>query len=83
VITTRDLPFHLKEGKPEGLQNVGAGAKGLNESLEAMEKDLILKALQEHHGVQTKAAESLGISERVLRYKMKKYKLRLQEVKES
>jgi two-component system response regulator AtoC len=44
--------------------------------LEETEKDMILKALQQHQGVQTKAAESLGISERVLRYKMKKYALR-------
>jgi two-component system response regulator AtoC len=40
-----------------------------------MERDLIVKALDEHGGVQTKAAQSLGISERVLRYKIKKYRL--------
>jgi two-component system response regulator AtoC len=51
-------------------------SKGLPETLEEIEKDLILKALQQHHGIQTKAAETLGISERVLRYKMKKYKIR-------
>jgi DNA-binding NtrC family response regulator len=83
VITTHDLPFHLQEGKSEGLPEVGPKAKGLTESLEEIEKDIILKALQENHGVQTRAAESLGISERVLRYKMKKYTLRLHEVKES
>jgi DNA-binding NtrC family response regulator len=41
-----------------------------------MERDSILKALHQHEGVQTKAAESLGISERVLRYKMRKYQIR-------
>jgi DNA-binding NtrC family response regulator len=76
LITTEDLPFHLREGKSEGAKGVYQKGKGLIDSLEETEKELILKALQQHQGVQTKAAESLGISERVLRYKMKKYALR-------
>jgi len=71
VITTEDLPFHLREGKPEEPRVFHEKEKQLIESLEEIEKDMILKALQQHQGVQTKAAESLGISERVLRYKMK------------
>ncbi|WP_457575892.1 helix-turn-helix domain-containing protein, partial [Desulfomarina sp.] len=35
-----------------------------------------VQALEKHGWVQTKAAESLGISERVLRYKMKKSGIR-------
>jgi two-component system NtrC family response regulator len=73
VITTQDLPFHLKEEKPEGSWDAARKAKNLPESLEGIERDLIIKALHEHQGVQTRAAESLGISERVLRYKIKKY----------
>jgi DNA-binding NtrC family response regulator len=38
-----------------------------------VERGLILDALKESGGVQTRAAEILGISERVLRYKLKKY----------
>ena len=76
LITTEDLPFHLREGRPEEPKGVHQKGKGLTDSLEEIEKELILKALQQHQGVQTKAAESLGISERVLRYKMKKYALR-------
>jgi DNA-binding NtrC family response regulator len=41
--------------------------------LDALEKFLIRQALEEAEGVQTRAAEKLGISERVLRYKLKKY----------
>jgi two-component system NtrC family response regulator len=82
VITTQDLPFHLQEGKSEGLREFPKKEKSLPESLEEIEKDLIIKALHQHQGVQTKAAESLGISERVLRYKMKKYRIRFNEVKE-
>jgi two-component system NtrC family response regulator len=76
VITTQDLPFHLKEEKSEKLWEGPKKEKSLPESLEEIEKDSILKALHQHHGVQTKAAENLGISERVLRYKMKKYRIR-------
>ena len=48
----------------------------LNTLLEEIEKDLIIKALHQHQGIQTRAADSLGISERVLRYKIKKYGIR-------
>jgi DNA-binding NtrC family response regulator len=76
IITTQDLPFHLQEGKSERAERPSSGEKGLTDTLEEIEKDLILRALQQHQGIQTKAAESLRISERVLRYKMKKYKIR-------
>ena len=73
IITTQDLPFHLQEEKSERLGAFPAKDKSLPESLEEIERDLIVKALHQYQGVQTKAAESLGISERVLRYKLKKY----------
>jgi two-component system NtrC family response regulator len=76
IITTQDLPFHLKEEKSEKLLESSKKEKSLPESLEEIERDSILKALHQHQGIQTKAAESLGISERVLRYKMKKYRIR-------
>lgn len=77
IITTQDLPFHLQDEKSEKEWESLGKPKTLPESLEQLEKDLILKALRDHQGVQTKAAESLGISERVLRYKIKKYGIRL------
>ena len=83
MITSLDLPFHLREEKSEREWGFPKKGKRLPESLEDVERDLIIKALHQHHGTQTKAAESLGISERVLRYKMKKYRIRLDEVKES
>jgi DNA-binding NtrC family response regulator len=81
IITVQDLPFHLQEGQSEA-PAFAQKDKSLPESLEEIEKDLIVKALHQHQWVQTKAAESLRISERVLRYKMKKYKIRSGEVKE-
>jgi DNA-binding NtrC family response regulator len=83
MMTTSDLPFHLREGKSEREWGLSKKEKSLPESLEEIEKDLILKALHQHHGIQTKAAEGLGISERVLRYKIKKYKIHFNEAKES
>jgi transcriptional regulator with PAS, ATPase and Fis domain len=73
IITTRDLPFQVREGLEETRLRIEN--QSLNAMLSGMERDLIVKALDEHGGVQTKAARSLGISERVLRYKMKKYGL--------
>jgi len=73
VITTQDLPYHLQEGKSE--IEFRKKEKSLPESLEEIEKDLIIKALNQHQGIQTRAADSLGISERVLRYKIKKYNI--------
>ncbi len=42
-------------------------------SLEDKEKELIIKALDKHHGKRKKAAEDLGISERTLYRKIKEY----------
>jgi DNA-binding NtrC family response regulator len=75
LITTRDLPFHLKEGLGEPDGALVPSSLTLPEQLEALEKHLIQQALLEMAGVQTRAAEKLGISERVLRYKLQKYGL--------
>ena len=40
--------------------------------MDSLERQAIRAALLRHDGVQMRAAEELGISERVLRYKMKK-----------
>jgi two-component system NtrC family response regulator len=75
IITTRDLPFQVWEGVQEVKLGPDSKKTSLNAMLSGMERDLIVKALDEHGGVQTKAARNLGISERVLRYKMRKYRL--------
>jgi DNA-binding NtrC family response regulator len=75
LITSRDLPFHLKEGVGEPTDGLSSSHLSLPEQLEGLEKHLILEALKEMGGIQTRAAEKLGISERVLRYKLQKYKL--------
>jgi DNA-binding NtrC family response regulator len=49
--------------------------KDLPGVLADIERQAIESALERSGGVQTQAADALGISERVLRYKMKKYGL--------
>jgi DNA-binding NtrC family response regulator len=73
TIMTQDLPLNLQEGKVEDLMKEARKGRSLPETLEEIERLRITQALEGSYGVQTKAAEELGISERVLRYKMKKY----------
>jgi DNA-binding NtrC family response regulator len=50
--------------------------KGLKEQVESLERELILTALRMTDGNQARAARELKISERVLRYKIRKYGLK-------
>ncbi|MEE4358181.1 MAG: sigma-54 dependent transcriptional regulator [Desulfococcaceae bacterium] len=69
VITDRDLPSEIRFHQV-------AHQGSLSRRLEALEKEMLVSALETYEWVQTKAAHSLGISERVLRYKMKKHKIK-------
>jgi transcriptional regulator with PAS, ATPase and Fis domain len=75
TLNTQDLPLNLREAKTEVAPERDQEGRSLPDALEEIERQLISKALARSGGVQTKAAEELGISERVLRYKMKKYKI--------
>lgn len=75
ILTAQDLPLNVRDIKAEGTLERARGRRSLPEALEEIEKQEIMKALEKSGGVQTKAAEELGISERVLRYKMKKHKI--------
>jgi len=66
-ITKEDLPM-----PPADNQHTDGGIKG---TVEAMEKKMIIDALIKADWVQTKAASVIGISERMLRYKIKKYNI--------
>jgi len=75
VITLNDLPINIKGFKEEKtLAVIGKGT--LTEQVEAIEKQLIFDALQESGGNQTKAGKLLGLTERNLRYKLKKYNIK-------
>lgn len=65
-------PFKIKSEHNDEIFEIG----DLNQKIEELEKTLIMKALDETLGNQTKAAEKLNITERTLRYKIKKYNLK-------
>jgi DNA-binding NtrC family response regulator len=74
AISVEDLPFReAAEETPEGRK---AGEGLLRNSLEELEKRLIVEAMEKAGDHQSRAAELLGISERMLRYKLKKYGLK-------
>ena len=74
VISLEDLPFReVQEGQAEG-RKVDEGL--LRGSIEELERKLIAEAMENAGEHQTRAAEALGISERMLRYKLKKYGLK-------
>ena len=75
TITLADLPDKLwkeKQGAESILLNLPEG--GI--SLEDIEKQLIIKALEKHKGNQTRAAEYLGITRPTLIYRMEKFGLK-------
>jgi transcriptional regulator with PAS, ATPase and Fis domain len=75
VISVEDLPFR------ETMDVATAGRKDeeglLRGSVEELEKKLIVEAMEKAGDHQSRAAELLGISERMLRYKLKKYDLKV------
>lgn len=66
VIGLRDLPPEIRTYQPQ------ASEGDLNARLTEVERQMLIDALERHNWVQTRAAESLGISERVLRYKIER-----------
>lgn len=69
TIVPGDLPREIRLGQESGTGDLGT-------RLDEVERRLIMDALERYDWVQTRAAEALGISERVLRYKMAKHKLK-------
>lgn len=72
-ITVTDLPFN-NDSFTDASDKKLSGS--LRESLEELEKHLISEAMVKATDNQTRAAEILGMSERMLRYKLKKYDLK-------
>jgi two-component system NtrC family response regulator len=68
VIGSGDLPLTVQKPEVEGDRETN-----LTVAVEALERHMIKETLARSDGVQTRAAELLGISERGLRYKLIKY----------
>jgi DNA-binding NtrC family response regulator len=73
VVSLDDLPFTEERIYADNGERKGGLLRG---SVEEMERKLILEAMEKAGDHQTKASEILGISERMLRYKLKKYSLK-------
>jgi two-component system NtrC family response regulator len=73
VIDVGDIPLSVRaaERGPDAQE----AAASLPAAVEGLERRMIRDALARAEGVQTRAAELLGVSERVLRYKIAKYGL--------
>ncbi|MBI4515914.1 MAG: sigma-54-dependent Fis family transcriptional regulator [Deltaproteobacteria bacterium] len=75
VMTPDDLPQNLTSGNSQAHPTqlaVARGEKRLSEAVDKFEQDLIRNALAEAHNNQTRAAEILGTTRRILKYKMDK-----------
>jgi two-component system NtrC family response regulator len=74
-ITKDDLPDYLFEKKKEelDLDQILKLNLSLPECMEKVEESLIRRALKYSNDIQSRAADMLGISRRMMHYKMKKY----------
>jgi DNA-binding NtrC family response regulator len=72
VITPAELPDKLKQEKLS-VEHIILNLPDAGISLEDLEKNLIIKALDKHKGNQTRAAEYLSITRPTLIYRMEKY----------
>jgi two-component system NtrC family response regulator len=70
IITSADLPVFLKQKREEELSLEGLT---LPEKVERLENREIKRALLDNGGVKSKAARALGVTERILSYKIKTY----------
>ena len=68
-ITPTPQSGHIGKGSGEGFDHTGMGFR---DALEAFEKELILKALEQNHWHRAKTAAMLGIPERTFYRKMKR-----------
>jgi two-component system NtrC family response regulator len=75
VITLDDLPDFLKRDRPSSEEiRLDLPPQGI--SLEGVEKELILRALEKFNWNQTQAAKYLDLSRKTLIYRMEKFALR-------
>ena len=68
VIGRSDLPLTVQAS-----EKVDDRGTNMTAVVEGLERKMIKEALAQSDGVQTRAADKLGITERALRYKLKKY----------
>jgi DNA-binding NtrC family response regulator len=83
IIQANELPFSLTNiSKVNGLkESILSGELSFLKAEEEFEKRIILDALRKTNYIQSRAAEVLGISRRILKYKMDKLRIDLNNTK--
>ncbi len=69
VVRAEHLPPSLQTAETSGTSVAG----NLPQAVDNLDREMIMEALKKTHGHQGKAAKLLGITERILGYKIKKY----------
>jgi Nif-specific regulatory protein len=69
VVHGYHLPPTLQTGASSGTESRGT----MREAMEAVEREMIVEALKSHRGIMAKAARQLGLTERIMGLRMKKY----------
>ena len=90
IVASSTLMEHHLQCHSFDFSTLGAGMKSalmkkvmretLTDKIKDMEKQAILKAFEECGGVQTRAARRLGITDRMIGYRIKKYRIAIREV---
>ena len=75
MISTDDLPFHLHKDAAPLAAGKTATDRSLDEAISELERSMIIEALRKTQGSQAKASRMLGISERSMWYRVKKYEI--------
>jgi two-component system response regulator PilR (NtrC family) len=78
IIIPEDLPDEVLNSKDDlkVLPEFNNGAFDLEETMEKIEKDYLLKALEKANGVKTEAAKLLNLSFRSFRHRLYKYRIK-------
>ena len=81
IISPGDLPQNTREGVGLGADEdaVLEGKLSFDEAQETFERDIILKALEKANYVQSRAAELLGVSRRILKYKIDRWGIKIEK----
>ncbi len=81
-IAVTNLPAHLQQYYPAATI-AGPDLNTIDDRLHSIEKGLIIEALERTRGIQARAAELLGINQRSLWHRIKKFNIDVESLKNS
>ncbi|MCP4179049.1 MAG: GAF domain-containing protein [bacterium] len=82
VINAYDLPPSLQTAKESKTPILGDGKVNFMTLVESFEKELIVEALKEHNGNVAAATRKLGVTQRIIHYKIEKLKIAPKQYKD-